>query len=182
MLPGATPVFSGAAVSAVETSGQAGAQTALGVADEIVQAANNVRVNKRAALALSQRVQEMAETITLLAEDASMTGIDWERLAALQSFERILADIRLAIKALAGNRYLTQLLHERRDREKLLDLSERARNAFNTLMMGLRAQAQSLAMGLTARLDSMAETHDAQLAALADSRAACVGPSPACPG
>lgn len=124
---------SGAATHAADIAGQTASRTSFGIANEILLAANNVRVNKRAAVALSERVHEMAGAIISLSEDTSFNS-EWAHWAA---FQRVLTEVHEELHSLSHRNFLSQALHERRDREKLVHLSENVRNAFSALMVSL---------------------------------------------
>ncbi|EJD47533.1 hypothetical protein AURDEDRAFT_123444 [Auricularia subglabra TFB-10046 SS5] len=175
-----------AASNAAAISSQTGPRLSSGLANEILASIQGVRVNKRAAVVLSGRIRDMADALVSLSEDPEFDPADWGQCAALHSFERILSDVRDALQSISRRNYLVQTVNERKDREKLLDLSERVRNAFGILMVSagvpsstqgsniavkvqLRARVNTQATMLSATITDMTQRHDQQLEALAES-------------
>ncbi|EJD47532.1 hypothetical protein AURDEDRAFT_151324 [Auricularia subglabra TFB-10046 SS5] len=159
------------AAQVAQISGVPGAHILFGIANVIVEAANpnpaalqNVRVNKAAAVAFAKRVNEMASTV------ASILGGDTpgspQNASALQVFHKALVDAQDALLAQGQRSYLAQLLSQQRDKDNLLDLSERVNNAFSTLMVELRIHASNAAVALSAQFETLLAQDSSHLQAL----------------
>lgn len=90
-------------------------------------------MNKRAAIALAERINEMTNALVILEEDSKLE-LDWDKSLTLLSFQQALSEVHNTMQLLSRNSYLSQVLHERKDREKLLDLTERVGRAFDVVM------------------------------------------------
>ncbi|EJD47546.1 hypothetical protein AURDEDRAFT_163416 [Auricularia subglabra TFB-10046 SS5] len=166
-MPSILPIAA-AASDAGDISGQVGLGISSGLVNEIVASIQGIRVNKQTAVILSGRIRDLADGLASLAEHPEFK-MDWGACGALNSFERILTDVRDALHSISGRNHLSQMVNERKDRERLLDLSERVRNAFRMLVVQMRARVEAQAKTLSTQLTDMTERHERELQALTES-------------
>ncbi|KZV84916.1 hypothetical protein EXIGLDRAFT_753568 [Exidia glandulosa HHB12029] len=117
------------ATAATDIAGQEISRSLSGVAEVIADSANNVRVNKEAALALSTRISGL---VNLLEEDAGESHV-----TGMPEFTRTIEEVASALDELGKQSYVAQMLHRARDAERLQALSQRVKSAFDVLMVGV---------------------------------------------
>lgn len=157
----ALPASLAIAANVAETAGEGISRTLFGVAQLIAASAANVRANKEGAKALSRRVDELVTVITaemehLLAEAPALESLK----AELHSFERILADIQSTLEEQGKRSYLSQVLHQDRDKEKINALSERVKHVFDVLMLQSGLRMNDMSRNVAAPLESSAALRD----------------------
>ncbi|EJD39239.1 hypothetical protein AURDEDRAFT_187416 [Auricularia subglabra TFB-10046 SS5] len=139
---------------AAEIAGQTTSRTILGVTGTILTSVNNVRVNAKTARALSRRVNDMATAIATAMDDTADANL--AQLDALNSFRDALLDMQAALEAQGQQGYLSQILHQQRDTDKLVDVAERISNLFSVLVVGMTLQTSAMTADLVSHMDAMA--------------------------
>lgn len=76
---------------------------------------------------------------------------DSDTLPSLDEFKLSVEEIHRELKAQAKRSYLSQLLHHARDRETMIAMSERVRDAFDFLMVNMRLQSEVLSEAASTR-------------------------------
>lgn len=184
ILPTATTVTAVASQGA-EIAGQTTSRGILGVAGTIVTAVNSVRTNGKTARALSRRVAEMATAVATSMGDTADSGADPQQLEALDSFRDALLDMQAALEAQGQQSYLSQILHQQRDTNRLVDTAERISNLFSVLMMRMTLQTGAMTAHLVSHFNTMAAEQQSKFSmSLADTSirepaAAHIPPRPA---
>ncbi|EJD36529.1 hypothetical protein AURDEDRAFT_188367 [Auricularia subglabra TFB-10046 SS5] len=154
-----------AAVAAGAISGESSARTISSLADLLITAARNVRVNTTAALTSAQHIQDLVAVVQSELEDNP--DATWAHAEPLVKVEQTLRDISSALEAQGKRSYLSQLLHSERDREVLKALAEKVTDAFAILMVHMRIESTAFATTLSARMESLVEKHAAHVQKLA---------------
>ncbi|EJD36521.1 hypothetical protein AURDEDRAFT_174388 [Auricularia subglabra TFB-10046 SS5] len=184
----ALPLALAGAAQAAETAGEEVSRTLLGVSQLISQCARNVRVNKEAALALSGRIHELVTVITSELDVSEPTSHDETRewRAALVRFEALLVETQQLLETQSRRSFLSQVLYQDRNADKIRDLSERIRHASRTLMVAAHIQLQTTSDAwFNSNLDSAAlaalDLQKEALAGVASEARASVQPSTTLP-
>ncbi|EJD53480.1 hypothetical protein AURDEDRAFT_179946 [Auricularia subglabra TFB-10046 SS5] len=175
----ALPTSLAIVANVAETAGEGISRTLFGVAHLISAAAANVRANKDAAIALSRRVNELVTVITTELERVQVEAPALEQVKAeLQSFVAILAEIQSALEEQGKRSYLSQVLHQDRDKDKINALAERTRQAFDVLMLRSELRMDELSRNVAAPFVSSAALRDLQETRLKLSSEATVSKDP----
>ncbi|EJD36518.1 hypothetical protein AURDEDRAFT_174385 [Auricularia subglabra TFB-10046 SS5] len=136
------PVAVAAAGQVAEVAGQPIARTLLGTAQVISELAQNARVNKHAAIALSRRVDEF---LTVIAASIDPDGGP-ELVSGLDGFERALSSAQDALSSQSRRSYLSQILYRERNAGRLQSISEDIRTAFDVFMISANLQTAEASM------------------------------------
>lgn len=166
-MPPAAPLTTTAITAGAETSGDTVGRALGGLANQIMESVNGVRVNKKTALDISRRGKEMANAIVVIMEEFPMMS-EWSRTAMFEEFHRALLELLEALKSEGEKGYLTQLLHQQSNKVYLDELSAKMTDTYNTLMVQLRLHASKMATALSLDLEAMAAKHQAALDSLGD--------------
>ncbi|KZV87071.1 hypothetical protein EXIGLDRAFT_212086 [Exidia glandulosa HHB12029] len=150
----------GLAGNIVGSAGQELVRSLFGVAQLVAESADNVRVNKNAALALSRQVNELVTVVaTELERFNDEFTDDW--LHNLADFQQVLSDAQELLVEREGRSYLSQILHQERDTSRLMDISTRVKQAFSILMLQSHVQTQILVDSMLTRATENAAALDA---------------------
>ncbi|EJD47509.1 hypothetical protein AURDEDRAFT_163380 [Auricularia subglabra TFB-10046 SS5] len=169
-------LVSALAVQLGDAAGQNELRTMLGLYNLLVEAVDRVRVNRQAALALSQRISEMLDAVRWIGEQDGSECI----ASSLVAVHGALQGAQDAISAIGQNSYLSQLLHQQRDKEAIVNVVERVDATFKVLMMELRLHAGEMAHALTSQLDALLQDRvdDIQRLAAPPPSPASIPPNP----
>ncbi|EJD47510.1 hypothetical protein AURDEDRAFT_151323 [Auricularia subglabra TFB-10046 SS5] len=151
-------------VAIAAQAGHAAAQselaTALGLSSLIAEAVDYVRVNRRLALSLSRRIQGMTNAVISALELVdSGAQSDVSLIMDLKAFDQILKDVHEALHSQGQHNYMSQLLHQKRDKDNLDRLSRRIDEAFDVLTVKLRLRTNVMASALSTQLDELMAKH-----------------------
>lgn len=134
--------------------------TALGLCTVIADAADRVQVNRRLALALSQRIDGMTSAIaSALKPEDPTTMSDVSLVADFSSFEQVLHEVHEELRSQGEHSYLSQLLHQKRDRDCIDRLAQSVQHAFDILTVKLRLRTHAMASALSTHIDEMVSKH-----------------------
>ncbi|KZV96725.1 hypothetical protein EXIGLDRAFT_408246 [Exidia glandulosa HHB12029] len=118
--------------NAAATAGEPVSHSLLGVAQLINDYAQGFRVNKQAAVLLSQRISDFVD-VTVGALEEGHSSQDWEE--AVVDFQKNLLDARDELEKMNGQSHLVQLLHRDRNEQALKDIASRIHGSFQILKL-----------------------------------------------
>ncbi|EJD47500.1 hypothetical protein AURDEDRAFT_163368 [Auricularia subglabra TFB-10046 SS5] len=158
----AVPV-SAAAAHVADISGLGPVRVVLGLANQILDAANNVRANTALARAIARRVGEISDVLTTALDDSASSPMEQSVKEALGSLRRTLEELNESISTSGRRSYLSQILHQQRDKDRLIGLTTSVENAFDLLVVKMRIQSSLMASTLASEIDRIATHHIEQL-------------------
>ncbi|KZV96722.1 hypothetical protein EXIGLDRAFT_833430 [Exidia glandulosa HHB12029] len=118
--------------NAAAIAGEPISHSLLGVAQLINDYAQGFRVNKQAAISLSQRIGDFVDAAIGALEEGHNSQ-DWEE--AVIDFQRNLLDARDQLQRMNGQSHLVQLLHRDRNEQALKEIASQIDNSFQILKL-----------------------------------------------